>query len=206
MTLPRQLDLQIIQGDTFIHTERLALETTPLIYKAITAITKAAPVSITSATHGLKTGWRVAVVSVGGMRQLKAVNWPLRSTDYHLATASDANTVALNDVNSSDYTAYTSGGYLVYPTPLSLASCTARMTIRETVDSTTALDELVSTGLTPVIALDDTEHTITITLAAATTAAYTFSNAVYDFELVTAAGVVTKLLSGNITLVEEVTR
>ena len=205
MTLPRALDITIQKGTTFSLVERLSLETTPLIYKAITGITAASPAVVTAATHGVKTGWRVAVVSPGGMRQIKAKYWPLRSTDFHTATNTDANTVTLNEVNSADYTAYTSGGKLVYYTPLSLSGCTARMMVRAT-DVATG-DPLVSLVSPTDIALDDTEHTITITISATATAAYTFATGAYDLELVvTATGVVTKLLSGNVTVVAEVTR
>lgn len=197
-------DFIITKGDTFIRVERRALETAPFIYKAITAVTKAAPVAITAGTHGLASGWRTAIVSVGGMRELRAKNWPPRSTDFHEVTVSDANNITLNGVNSTDFTAYTSGGSLVYHTPLSLASSTARMMIRPTIADTGV--PLVSLVSPTDIVLDDTNHTITITISATATAAYTFTFGVYDLELVTAAGVVTKLLSGNITVVGEVTR
>ena len=197
-------DLTIVKGSTFSRVEQRALEVAPFIYKAITAITKAGPAVITSASHGIKAGWRFAVVNVGGMREIKAKSWPPRSTDFHLATAVDTNTVTPNDIDSTNYTAFTSGGSLLYYTPLSLAGCTARMMIRATAESTTTLASLVS----PTdIVLDDTAHTITITISATATAAYTFTVGVYDLELVvTATGVVTKLLSGNVTVVSEVTR
>ena len=201
----RQLDLEIVKGSTFSHVERLALETAPYIYKAITAVTKAAPVSITSTAHGLATGWRAAILSVGGMRQLRAKSDPPRVNDFHAVTVVDANTITLNDVNSLDFTAYTSGGSLVYYTPLSIASCTARLMIRSTAEATG--DPLVSLTSSAGITLDDTEHTITITISATDTAAYTFTRGVYDLELVvTATSVVTKLLSGNVIVSEEVTR
>lgn len=202
--MTRTLDLTITKGSTFSHVEQRALEIAPFIYKPITAITKAGPAVITSASHGIKAGWRFAVVNVGGMRQIKATNWPPRSTDFHLATAVDTNTVTPNDIDSTNYTAFTSGGSLVYWTPLSLAGCTARMQIRATAESTTTLASLVSpTDIT----LDDTAHTVTIVISATATAAYTFTTGVYDLELVvTATGVVTKLLSGNVTITDEVTR
>lgn len=200
-------DIVIQKGDTFSRVERLSLETLPFIYKAITAITKASPVAITSAGHGLTADWRVAVVSAGGMRQINAKNFPPRATDFHKAIITSSSIIALNDVNSADYTTYTSGGSLVYYTPRSLASCTARLQIRAT--ATAADPALVSlTSPSGGIVLDDTAHTITITIAATVTAAYTFYTGVYDLELVTgdATPVVTKLLSGNVTVLDEVTR
>ena len=202
--MTRTLDLTITKGDTFSHVEQRALEIAPFIYKPITAITKAGPVAITSAAHGFAAGWRVAVWGVGGMRQLNALQFPPRSSDFHPATITSSSIVSLNDVDSELYTTYTSGGNLVAYTPLSLAGCTARMQIRETAESTTTLASLVS----PTdIALDDTAHTVTITISATATAAYTFTQGVYDLEVVvTATGVVTKILSGNVYVLSEVTR
>lgn len=193
-------DIVIRKGETWSRT--LRWESAPFVYSAITAITKAAPVAITSATHGLKTGWRAAVTG-GQMRQLIAKSWPPRATDFHKCTVSDANTLTFNDVSSVDYTAYTSGAYLVSYTPVSLAAFTARMMIRDTADATTTLASLVS----PTdIVLDDTAHTITLSISATATAAYTFTSGVYDLELVSGAGVVTRLLEGNVTVLSEVTR
>lgn len=194
-------DITIRKGETFSRV--LRWESLPFVYTAITAITKAAPVAITSATHGLKTGWRAAVTGVVGMRQINSKNWPPRATDFHKVTASDTNTVTFNDVSSAEYSTYTSGGFLVSYTPVSLAAFTARMQIRATADATTTLDSLVS----PTdIVLDDTNHLITLTISATDTAAYDFTDAVYDLELVSGAGVVTRLLEGNVTVLSEVTR
>lgn len=194
-------DLVIRKGESFSRV--LRWESLPFITTPITAISKAAPVAITSTTHGLKAGWRAAVTGVLGMRQINAKQFPPRASDMHKVTVSDANIITFNDVSSAEYSTYTSGGYLVSYTPVSLASFTARMMIRDTVDATTTLDSLVS----PTdIVLDDTNHTITITISATDTAAYTFTDAVYDLELVSASGVVTRLLEGNVTVLSEVTR
>lgn len=201
--MTERTDLIIRKGETFTRVVRW--ESLPFLYTAITAITKAAPVQITSATHGLVTGWRAAVVSAGGMRQINAKQIPPRATEFHPVTKIDANSITMNEVNSSDFTAYTSGGYLVSYTPVSLASFTARMKIRATVESVDVLESLTS-GVE--ITLDDTNHTITITIPATDTAAYTFSTGVYDLELASGAAtpVVTRLLEGNVTVTEEVTR
>lgn len=200
-------DLTITKGDTFIRVEQRALETTPYIYKAITAITKAGPAVITSASHGIKAGWRFALVNVGGMREIKSKNFPPRSTDFHLATAVDTNTVTPNDIDSTNYTAFTSGGSLLYYTPISLDGCTARMMIRSTAEEATATTTLESLTSSDGITLDDANHKITILISATDTAAYDFVQGVYDLELVvTATGVVTKLLSGNVYVLPEITR
>jgi hypothetical protein len=197
-------DITIQKGSTFSRV--LRWESAPFISTPITAIARATPAVITAASHGLVTGWRAAVVSAGGMRQINAKSFPPRSTDFHKVTYVSATQVSLNDVDSSNFTLYTSGGFLVSYTPVSLASFTARMQIRATVE--TADPPLVSLVSPTDIVLDDTNHTITVTISAAVTAAYTFSTGVYDLELVSgdATPVVTKLLSGNVIVLPEVTR
>ena len=193
-------DIIIRKGETWSRV--LRWESLPFVYTAISAITKAAPVAITS-THGLKDGWRTAVTGVQGMRQINCATFPPKAKDFHKVTVGGASTITFNDVDSTGYSAYTSGGYLVSYTHVSLASFTARMQIRTTADATSTLESLVS----PTdIVLDDTNHTITITISATDTAAYTFTSAVYDLELVSGSGVVTRLLEGNVSVVSEVTR
>jgi hypothetical protein len=195
-------DLTIKQGKTFVRVVRW--ETAPFVYKPITAISRAAPVQITATGHGMPDGWRGAVVSAGGMRKINAKNWPLRDTDFHTITSVDPNNVQFNDVVSLDYTAYTSGGSLVYYTPVDLDLFVARMQIRDTVEDTTILMSLV-TG-TERITIDNTAKTITLLISAADTAGITWLQGVYDLELESPSGVVTQLLKGNITVEDEVTR
>lgn len=201
--LPLVTDLTVRKGDTLqlvVHWETATLST-----KAISAITKAAPAVLTSTAHGIPDGWRVAVASAGGMRQINAKHYPPYSSEYHVADTA-ASTVTLPDVNSAEYDAYTSGGYLVFYSPHTLASYTARMQIRAAAD---AADTLASfTSAAGDIVIDDTGKEITLTVPAATTAAYTFASGVFDFELVSADAtpVVTKLLSGTVTVSDEITR
>lgn len=197
-------DLIIQKGSTF--SRILRWESAPLIYTPITAITKAAPAVITAAGHGLVTGWRAAVASAGGMRQINAKSSPPRSTDFHKVTYVSSSQINFNDVDSSNFTAYTSGGFLVSYTPVSLGGFSARMQIRATVE---ASDPPLVSLISPAdIVLDDVNHTITITISATATSTYTFTTGVYDLELVSGGSpaVVTKLLSGNVTVVPEVTR
>lgn len=195
-------DLTIQKGATF--SKVLRWEASPFVYKAITGITKAAPPVITAASHAVPDGWRVAVISAGGMTEINALNWPLRASDFHKATVLSSSTLSLNDTNAAEYTTYTSGGYLVYYTPVSLAGFTARMHIRETVDAAAAVLELTTANSR--IELDDTENTITLFIEAADTEDLEITSGVYDLELVSGTDVVTRLLEGNITVVGEVTR
>lgn len=194
------LDLQIEQGKTFLRV--LRWESAPLVYKPISAITKAAPVVVTATTHGLPNGWRAAIVSVLGMTQINATNSPPRTPDFHRGTVIDANTVSFNDINAAGFSTYASGGYLVYNTPASLTGYTARMSIKDKVGGTELLRLDTTNGR---IALDTAAFTISLSVDATTSAAITWVNGVYDLELVSAGGVVTALIQGNVTVTPEVT-
>ena len=202
----QKANFEILQGKTFSRIVRW--ESTPLIYKPVTAIAQSGPVAITALVHGVPDGWRAAVVSAGGMRQINAKRWPLTDDDFHQATVQDSNTVTFNDTNAGSYTAYTSGGSLVYYTPVSLAGFTARMQIRSTQSDPTILASLVSGVAAPLtgITIDDSAKTITLLISATDTAAFTFLAGVYDLELVSPLGVVTQLLAGSIVVTDEVTR
>lgn len=87
---------------------------------------------------------------------------------------------------------------------IDLTSYTARLQARPTVssavtvmDATTANGQLVITGATGVV---------TLSLTATQSSALDFNSAVYDLEIVSPAGVVTRLVQGTVTLSREVTR
>ena len=251
-----QQDLTILQGRTFLQT--VNWETTPIVYKPITAITQGAPVSITATGHGVPNGWRVAIVSVGGMVQL---NSPVDSAGqpkvYHQATVVDPNTIQLNDVNSAGFAQYTTGGYVQYNTPVNLTGYTARMSIKDmvappnllictqggtsgsTLPTAAGVDGTVTWAAAPAgssrtatwaantafalnavidthellrldtvnarIVLDTVNSAINLVIDATTTAAIWWQNAVYDLELISAGGVVTAIMGGNVTCTQEVT-
>lgn len=71
----------------------------------ITAATKANPCQITAAAHGLTTGDRVFIKSVGGMTEINNLQF--------IVTVIDVDTFTLDDINSTGYTTYTSGGTVV---------------------------------------------------------------------------------------------
>ncbi len=195
MAAPVKLNFKIYQGSTF--KESLRWETSTKVYKAITGITKAAPIVITAAGHGVPVGWRIKVTNVNGMKEINS------SDTYHTVTSTTTDTITLNAVNSLAYTDYTSGGVVEYNEPRSLTGVTARMQIREKLTSTTAIDELTTEN--GGIVIDTVNKTITIVISATDTAAYTFSTAVYSMELIDGTEVI-PFIYGNITLDKEITR
>jgi hypothetical protein len=195
---PAKINYKIYQGSTFQEIYRWESETK--VYVPIQSIQKSAPCVITAAqSHTLPQGWRFRVVGAGGMKELNSVG-----ESYHLATNVTNTTITLNQVNSLNYTAYTSGGVVEYNQPVPLAGYNARMQIRETVDSPTTLYSTTSVG--GDLSLDLVLNTINVNIPASITQAFAFTTAVYSIELYQPGGLVVPFLTGNLTLVPEVTR
>ena len=88
--------------------------------------------------------------------------------------------------------------------PINLTSYKARMQIRRTVQSRDFLIELTTENgrivISPVIG------SITLSISASDTANLSFTQAVYDLEIVSADDVVTRIIQGTVNLSKEVTR
>lgn len=88
---------------------------------------------------------------------------------------------------------------------INLTGYTGRMQIRPSVTSSTTIADLTTAN--GGIVITGATGTVTAKIAATSTAAMTFTTAVYDLELIAADGVtVTRLVQGNVTLSKEVTR
>ena len=88
-------------------------------------------------------------------------------------------------------------------TAVDLTGYGARMQVRTTVDSTAvALSLTAGTGIT----LGGTVGTIVLAASSTATAALSANQYVYDLELVSGAGYVTRLVQGNFVVYGEVTR
>lgn len=177
-------ELTVIRGKTL----QLALrwETTPFVYKAITAIANTAPASVTATSHGLTSGWRVAVVSVKGMTEINAEDpAKLRSKDFHEVTYVDADTVTLNDVNAAEFSTYASGGYLQFYTPRDLTNWTCRVKFKDKVGGTVLLSTEAADSPNNLITatVDNTAKVISILVPATATAALTKSSGVWEAEM-----------------------
>jgi hypothetical protein len=194
---PAKINYKIYQGSTFQEVYRWESQTK--VYVPVQNIAKSAPcVVTTSEPHNIPQGWRIRVVGAGGMKEINSVG-----EQFQIATEVTDSTITLNQVNSLQYTAYISGGVVEYGQPVDLAEYSARMQIRETVDSPTVIYE--ATSQSGQIILNNQEKTITITLLANATSQFNFTTAVYSLELFNGNNVV-PFLVGNLTLVPEVTR
>ena len=184
-----QHDFTVGAGETFQPVFQWG--STTLTSIPITGITQAAPAVVTAPGHGVPPDWEVAVASAKGMTQINAVGYPPRGRDWHRATVLTDDTLALRDMNSADFSAYASGGFLVYGTPVDLTSVTAVMTIRDAPSDGAVLLELVSgTG----IVIDTAAKTITATIE---TAALTWASGYYGLLVSDAStGKTTQLAEG----------
>jgi hypothetical protein len=87
---------------------------------------------------------------------------------------------------------------------INLTGYTARMQIRTNKDAADPI--LTLTTENGGIALGGAAGTITLTITATASAAITESEGVYDLELISGSGVVTRLLQGAVEINKEVTR
>ena len=197
---PAEVSWDVRQGRTFKYVVRP--ERLPLVYKPITNIAQSAPITITAVGHGLATGWGAAVTNVAGMSEINATANALRESDFRPVTVVDPDTVTINAVDAAGFSAYASGGHLVYYTPVSLAGAVARLDLRDAVGGT-LLHSMSSTA--GDIVLNDTEHTITVTMPAADTEGFTFLSAVGDLEVEYPDGFVDELLRIGVAVIQEVT-
>lgn len=88
--------------------------------------------------------------------------------------------------------------------PVDLTEFVGRMQIRETIDSEEVIAELTSDNGGIIIGHEPGEFTLY--MSAEDTAALDFDSAVYDLELESPNGDVTRILAGDVTLTREVTR
>ena len=192
-------EILIQKGKTFSLVVRW--ETEPVVRKVITAISLASGAPrLTVPSHGMPDGWRGAVYGVKGMKQINSANTPPRSSDYQAVTVIDANTLEFNavtpiDDNGNDWDTYTSGGFIQYYTPQSLAGYTARMDIKDKIGGTVWASSESADAPNDIITItvDDATKTITIVIDAADTEALTVKKGVADLEMVSTGSVVTKL-------------
>jgi hypothetical protein len=200
--------LNIVRGKTLSLVIRW--ETTPVVAKAITAISLASGFPrLTVTSHGCPEGWRGYVTSVQGMKQINTENVPPRSKDYHEVTAIDANTIEFNgwnpvDDSGRDWSAYTSGGFFKYNTPKSLANKTIRVKVKDRVGGTVLLStEVADTPLDLIVATaDDALKAITVEIAATTAEDLTWDTGVWEVEAEdSVTGVVESIIAPSQVLV-----
>lgn len=194
-------DLSICKGSTF--RNQIRLELLPYRYATIVGIQNSAPVRINAPAHGLIQGWRFAVESAKGLTNLNAAVSPPRPRDYYRANVLDSDNIEINELNSLEWLPYLGGGVIRSLTPWDLtAYASGRMDIRAS-----AGGELYYTlnTVNGGIVIDAAQAMLSLLIPDEDTAAFTFTEAVYDLELVTTGGEVNRMLSGTVLACAEVT-
>jgi hypothetical protein len=195
MTAPAKLNFKIFQGSTFRETIRW--ESSLKAYIPITNILKTAPMVVTAENHQLPVGWRTKIVGALGMKEIDP-------NEYFTVSAVQGNSITFNDVNAINYTSYIGTPILEYNKSVDLLGYTARMQIREKLDSATVLKNMTTEN--GGIVIDNAEKTIRLFISSTDTALFNFQNGVYSLEMVNSTGDVLQLISGSVSLVKEVTR
>jgi hypothetical protein len=197
MSCVAKLDLDIVQGATF--TKGVHWYGGGKVCKMIGNVTPGCPTLITLVAHGLPSisNTPVFISHVKGATRVNTEdNQPV------IATYVDVDSFYVDsDTVAQDYT--TGTGLLTYFAPKDLTDWIARMHIREERDDTTTIVELASPDDIDISAAD---ALITINITDEATTLYDFDEGVYDLELEDAAGDVTRLIEGSVTLCREVTR
>ncbi len=204
-------DWTIEQGATF-RASLLYLQPS-LTVKTVTGISQSIVPVIAATGHGIPAdvAWPVWIRGVAGMTKINhsAEQVGDHADAYH-ATRIDANTLSVESADTTDYTAYSSGGQLAYQPPVDLTGCTARMEVRANLDDADAVLTLTTATAAPASRLsiaNPTSGKIDIEISDEDTAAIVaWESAVWDLEITHADGSKTRLASGTFSVSREVTR
>jgi len=98
----------------------------------------------------------------------------------------------------------TGTGEITWHKPTPITGFTARMHIREKWHSTDFIHELTTENGGITLTVEDASIQIDIT--AADTTAFTFNIAVYDIEMISPTGEITRVVEGTIKLIKEITK
>lgn len=166
----------------------LRIETGTLSFAAISAMTNSAPLRVTATGHNIPDGWYVAIVDAQGMTELNAADSnEILDIEFHRVTWIDANTVDFDGISSASFKTYTSGGYLAFYAPMSLASYTsARMDIKTRVGGDVILALNTTNG---TLEIEEATSTVWIRLPDDALDTVSARDYVFDIELVHATAV-----------------
>lgn len=197
---PARINYKVYQGSSF--EEVFRWESATKTYATINTISNSAPcvVTVNSGQPVPPPNWRVRITGVTGMKEINLTV----DEDYYLTTAINTNDVSINQVNSAAYGQYTAGGIMSWNSPIPLNNLTGKMQIRENIDAALTLELNTENG---GIVINPSNYTITVRMTGTQTAAFSFTSAVYSLELTdSTSGKVTTFITGNLSLIREVTR
>lgn len=192
-----ELTLTIRRGATIDLPIRV--ESSRIAYRAITSISRTAPMRVTATGHGLPPSWRAAIHGAGGIVEANALSRRLREIDLWRAEKVDANTIDFVDVDATSYHAYTSGGTLAYYSPLDLSAYTAATMMLKTDASGSAQATWNTSDGT--MQLDASNAALWLRLSVAQSEAVAAGTYLFDIELTRSAGGVDAICAPTSTLV-----
>jgi len=182
----------------------IRVESDVLVYKSITDIDATAPIRITAVAHGMKDGWRAAIMNSGVPEIDIAWDDPIDDALRRI-TLIDANTVEFNDVNGISFTPYVSGGQLVYREPLDLSQFVdARMNVKSSISGPVLATYKHTTG---ELLIDLVTDSLRLTLDTTDTSALAAGKRYFDIEMVRADSSVLPICSAKsvLTVLPEIT-
>lgn len=200
-------NLFLVAGHTY--KEVIRWETEPIVRKPISGIsTMTGAPRIALIGHGIPDGWRVAITGCKGMTEINADDQERPgNADYRTATVIDNDTIELNELSAGGYRPWTSGGFVQWNSPATLAGFSARLRVKNRPDGALFASNLVADSPlnTLSVDIDTTRHTIVITFSSMATASLAGKYGVYDLELVSGDDppVVTQLVAGRIRVERE---
>lgn len=192
------LKLKLIQGSTY--RKHLRWEVEPFVYRPIVAIDSSAPCVVHCPDHGLLIDQTFVIQASQGLTELNAAE-PHCLENWYRGTYIDKDTVQINRVNSTLFKKHTPNtGNIKYRSVVDLDGYTARMMIRERVGG--AILYTLTTELGNLI-LDTVNQFVEIIIPDDVTADFDWKKGTYDLEMVSPLGVVTKIVSGDVTVTKE---
>lgn len=194
------VNLKIKQGSTF--SKLIGYYAGEEVVVSITSVTRGYPTLITAVAHGLPAGTHPAWIA-GTKPWLNSAS--LDEKDMRFVTMVDADTLSIR-IDSSALAVVPAGGKLVYLPPVDLSGKSGRMQIRRSAGSSEVL-HTITTDDNMTFALGS----IALVIGAADTAAFDFSTAVYDVEVIDGAlddtnATVTRPFGGPVAVSKEITR
>lgn len=202
----QERDIVIVRGDTLqeiFRWEQQSWRSAPIV-----SITRNAFVHIELAEEvSIPNGWFVAVVDAQGMTDLNAEIDPKtltpRQRSLRQCTVVDSMTVMFDGISSASFRAHRPNtGYLVWHPPVDLSDYSARLSMKNRYGGALLVPMLTEADGTLVI--DPELMTTTAVLDELTTAGMA-KGGVYDLEMVSATGIVSKTFFGAVQISNEVT-
>lgn len=198
-----KLDLNLEQGKTL--EAAFGWSQGKYVWKAISGVGQGAPLQLTAVGHDLVDGWPYWISDLKEPACLNNVKNGCEGEadelgDAYLAEVVDADTLAVNHLNGARFKPYTVGGVIRYFAREDISGYTARMQIRRTEHDDTVLFEASSTGSDPLIAVDEDAATFYLTLPATALEGASFTSGVYEIEITSPDGRVSRLAYGSVCL------